>query len=71
MVDKRSFVGTLFYIAPEMISDQNVDHGADLWALGIIIYRLYTGKYLFTDQSDYGVFEKIKQGQVSIDKDLS
>ena len=48
-IDKKSFVGTLYYVAPEMINDQNVDFGADLWALGIIIYWLFTGKYIFTD----------------------
>lgn len=47
--DKKSFVGTIFYLAPEMITEQTVDYGADLWALGIIIYRAYTGKYLFND----------------------
>jgi serine/threonine protein kinase len=60
MVERGSFVGTIFYIAPEMINNQQVDFGTDLWALGIIIYRLYTGKFLFADQSDYVVFEKIK-----------
>lgn len=62
MVDRSSFVGTIFYVAPEMINNQKVDFGTDLWALGVLIYRLFTGKYIFTDQTDYGVFERIKQG---------
>lgn len=68
--DKKSFVGTIFYLAPEMITEQNVDYGADLWALGIIIYRAYTGKYLFNDQNNYSIFEKIKNGQWTADKTL-
>ena len=62
MVDRSSFVGTIFYVAPEMINNQKVDFGTDLWALGVLIYRLFTGKYIFSDQTDYGVFERIKQG---------
>lgn len=50
-----------------MITEQNVDYGADLWALGIIIYRAYTGKYLFNDQNNYSIFEKIKNGQWTAD----
>lgn len=68
--DKKSFVGTIFYLAPEMITEQNVDYGADLWALGIIIYRAYTGKYLFIDQNNYSIFEKIKNGQWTADSTL-
>lgn len=44
---KKSFVGTVYYIAPEMLVQQEVDKGCDLWALGIIIYKMLTGKYLF------------------------
>lgn len=40
---KKSFVGTVYYIAPEMLVKQEVDYGCDLWALGIIIYKLFTG----------------------------
>lgn len=47
-------------MAPEMIVEQNVDYGADLWALGIIIYRLFTGKYLFQEQNDFQLMEKIR-----------
>lgn len=60
---KKSFVGTVYYIAPEMLVKQDVDPGCDLWALGIIIYKLYTGEYLFNQANDYLIFQEIKNGK--------
>lgn len=69
--DRKSFVGTTFYIAPEMILDQNsVDYSADLWAFGIILYRLAKNKYIFNEVNDYLIFEKIKNSSFELDNDL-
>jgi serine/threonine protein kinase len=59
---KKSFVGTVYYIAPEMLVKQEVDPGCDLWALGVILYRMLTGEYLFNQANDYLIFETIKNG---------
>ena len=42
-------VGTLDYLPPEIMSGENihVSRAADLWALGVICYQLFTGKYPF------------------------
>lgn len=70
--DKRkSFVGTTFYVAPEMILDQDsVTCAADLWALGIILYRLAKNQYLFDESNDYLIFEKIKSSSFELAEDL-
>ena len=68
---RKSFVGTVYYVAPEMLVSQNVDEGCDLWALGIMINRMLTGKYLFEEGNDYLTFEAIKKGDFQLPKDMN
>lgn len=41
------FVGTFAYAAPEQIQGRSVDARADLYALGVLLYRLVTGRRPF------------------------
>ena len=41
------FVGTFSYAAPEQIAGGRVDERTDLYALGILFYRLLSGKAPF------------------------
>jgi tetratricopeptide (TPR) repeat protein len=40
-------MGTPNYMAPEQISGENVDHRADMWAVGVILYELISGERPF------------------------
>jgi len=42
-----AFLGTPEYISPEQANGQNVGQAADIYAVGIIMYELFTGKLPF------------------------
>ncbi len=38
------------YLSPEVIKRHLFDHSIDYWALGIIVYRMFTGKFPFLNE---------------------
>lgn len=59
MSRKGTYVGTLNYLAPEMIKDKEAGFGTDLWALGCIIFKMLTGHVPFPGTKQDQVYAAI------------
>jgi len=52
-------VGTIAYMAPEQVLSRPVDHRADLWAAGVVLYEMLTATLPFPGNTPYAVFDSI------------
>lgn len=72
MVKERrgTFVGTVNYLAPEMIQECQATCASDLWAFGCIIFKALTGKVPFPGTNITTVYPLILARKVDWPKDL-
>jgi NIMA (never in mitosis gene a)-related kinase len=60
-----TYVGTPFYMSPEICAAENYSTASDIWSLGCIIYELATRKVPFEARSHMELVLKIKNGVVN------
>ena len=54
-----TMVGTLKYMSPEQVQGRPVDARADIFAAGIVLYQLLTGKRPFDGPTDFATIQQI------------
>jgi PAS domain S-box-containing protein len=58
----RTSVGTKPFMAPEQIMGRS-EKRSDLWALGVLMYQLYTGYLPFYDENELEMMEKVLEAE--------
>ena len=48
-------------MSPEQVSGEHLDGRSDIFALGVVLYELVTGKQAFTGASEFEIFQSIAQ----------
>jgi tRNA A-37 threonylcarbamoyl transferase component Bud32 len=66
--DNRTVTGTLKgkfgYMSPEQVEGRDVDHRSDLFAAGIVLHEVLTGKRLFKGASDIQTIAMVREARI-------
>jgi serine/threonine protein kinase/tetratricopeptide (TPR) repeat protein len=66
--DIVSTTGTCNYMSPEQALGEEVDQGTDIWALGIVMYEMLTGKLPFDSDHDQAIIYSILNIELDLEK---
>ena len=56
---RKTFCGTVEYVAPEMIMNESYNDSVDVWAVAVLIYELVNGEPPFSTANSIDTFSLI------------
>ena len=65
----KEIKGVPLYMAPEILKEEPYSFEIDIWSLGIIMYKLLTGKNPFFHEDKKKLFESIKNSEINFPSD--
>ncbi|MFH1679708.1 MAG: protein kinase [Candidatus Eisenbacteria bacterium] len=67
----NAMMGTPFYMAPEQVMGKTVDERVDIWAFGVGLFRMLTGRFPFEAEHPAAVMYLITNGEVEFGEGTS
>ncbi|CAD8078374.1 unnamed protein product [Paramecium primaurelia] len=61
----KTFAGTQYYMAPEVIDGRFYSFQVDMYSLGVCLYQMITGKHPYKGNNYYTQYKKIKQQEAN------
>ena len=65
------YVATRWYRSPELLVGDRYGKPADIWALGVVMYKLLFGTFPFKGLNDKILYRKICRGEYVKQADIS
>jgi serine/threonine-protein kinase len=59
-------LGTVSYMSPEQLRGESVDQRADLWALGVVLYEMLTGRKPFAGSDEVAIAHAILHSHLEL-----
>jgi serine/threonine-protein kinase len=56
--------GKFSYLSPEAAEGRDVDHRSDIFAVGILLFEMITGRRLFYGDNDYETVQLVRQARI-------
>jgi serine/threonine protein kinase len=56
-------IGTMLYMAPEVMKKKPYDEKSDMWAIGIVIFVMLTGRIPYKDREPSKLSRLVKKGE--------
>src|SRR5262249_18015164 len=63
ITDPATVMGTVGYMSPEQVRGQEVDHRADIFSFGVILYEMLSGRRAFSGESAIEVMNAILKSE--------
>lgn len=68
---RHTFCGTWDYLSPEMVQSEPHDRGVDIWACGVLLYEMLTGRPPFAASSQVKAMNRIMKVDLQIPDTVS
>ncbi|HQW84215.1 MAG TPA: serine/threonine-protein kinase [Ferruginibacter sp.] len=65
MTQVNKIIGTIEYMAPELIQGQDASAASDIYAMGLTLYEVLTGQLPFENDTDYNMMQAILNKKVT------